>query len=133
MPLRGLHDALVALSHVERRLEPFFREPVDAVVREPMAAAIQFLINVQRKDEGLALAEERKLPGEDEATQQIIDRMHDQMASRFKPGGFERGGNTKTHGIVRAELVIQGDLPANCRVGLFATPRSFPARPRPRH
>ncbi|MGZ3365542.1 MAG: catalase family protein [Caulobacteraceae bacterium] len=127
MPLRRLHDALVALSRVERRLEPFLREPVDAVVREPMAAAIQFLINVQRKDEGLALAEERKLPGEDEATQAIIDRMHDQMAGRFKPGGFERGGNTKTHGIVRAEVQVLDGLPDNLRKGVFKEPRTFKA------
>ena len=31
MPLRRLHDFLVSLSHVERRLEPFFREAVDSV------------------------------------------------------------------------------------------------------
>ena len=88
MPLRRLHDALVALSHVERRLEPFFREAVDAVTREPIAAAIQFLINLQRRDQGFALAEERPIPDEEAHLQAIIDLMHAQMEGRFKPGGF---------------------------------------------
>jgi len=127
MPLRRLHDALVTLSRVERRLEPFFREPVDSVLREPMAALLQFLINLQRKDEGLALAEERPLPGEEEATQAIIQRMHDQMAGRFKPGGFERGGNTKTHGIVRATVEVLDGLPGHLRKGVFKEPRTFKA------
>ena len=125
MPLRRLHDALQALSHVERRLEPFFREAVDSVLREPEAAVIQWLINIQRPNEGLALAEERLMPGEEEATQQIIDRMHAQMAGRFKPGDFQRGGNTKTHGIVRAEFTVLDGLPDNLRKGVFAQPRTF--------
>jgi len=127
MPLRRLHDALVALSHVERRLEPFFREAVDAVTREPIAAVLQFLINIQRRDEGLALAEERPIPDEEAHLQAIIDRMHDQMAGRFKPGGFERGGNTKTHGIVRGEVTVLDGLPENLRRGVFAQPRTFKA------
>ncbi len=127
MPLRRLHDFLVSLSHVERRLEPFFREAVDSVLREPQAAIIQFLINVQRKDEGLKLAEERPIPDEELHLQQIIDRMHDQMAGRFKPGGFERGGNTKTHGVVRAEFTVLEGLPENLRKGVFAQPRTFKA------
>ena len=127
MPLRRLHDFLVSLSHVERRLEPFFREAVDSVLREPQAAVIQFLINVQRRDEGLKLAEERPIPDEELHLQEIIDRMHDQMAGRFKPGGFERGGNTKTHGIVRAEFTVLDGLPENLRKGIFAKPRTFKA------
>lgn len=127
MPLRRLHDALVALSHVERRLEPFFRDAVNAVTREPLAAVIQFLINIQRRNEGLALAEERPIPDEEAHLQAIIDLMHAQMEGRFKPGGFERGGNTKTHGIVRAEFRVLDGLPENLRRGVFAQPRAFKA------
>jgi hypothetical protein len=127
MPLRRLHDALVSLSRVERRLEPFFRVPVDAVFREPAAAVLQFLINIQRRREGLALAEERLMPDEEAHTQAIIDLMHEQMRGRFKPGAFERGGNTKTHGLVRAEVTVVEGLPENLRKGVFATPRTFRA------
>lgn len=127
MPLRRLHDALVSLSHVERRLEPFFREAADAVLREPLAAILQVLINAQRKNEGLALAEERPIPDEEAHLAAIISLMHDQMAGRFKPGGFERGGNTKTHGVVRAEFTVLDGLAANLRKGVFAEPRTYRA------
>jgi len=60
---QALHDAVVFGLHVERRFEPFFRPAVDAVLREPVANLIQYLINSQRRDEGLQLAEERALPG----------------------------------------------------------------------
>ena len=33
------------------------------------------------------------------------------MRGLWKPGYFERGGNTKTHGIVRAEFTVRDDLP----------------------
>lgn len=127
MPLKGLHDAIVAVSHVERRLEPFFRDAVDAVSRDFLAAIVQGLINVQRKDEGLALAEEKLMADEEVWTQQIIDRMHDQMSGRFKPGGFERGGNTKTHGLTRGEFTVLEGIPENLRRGIFKEPRTFKA------
>lgn len=127
MPLQRLHDVLVRASRIERRLEPPVRDVLDAMFRPTSAAIIQFLINIQRKDEGLKLAEERIQPGEEEATQAIIDLMREQMRGRFKPGGYERGGNTKTHGLVRAELTVLDGLPEHVRKGVFATPRTFKA------
>ncbi len=44
------------------------------------------------------------------------------MARLWKPGYYERGGNTKTHGIVRAELTVRDDLPEHMRQGIFAEP-----------
>ena len=78
---QALHDAVVFGLHVERRFEPFFRPAVDAVLREPLANLIQYLINRQRQDEGLKLAEERPLPGEEQALQTIIDTMAEVHAS----------------------------------------------------
>ena len=49
------------------------------------------------------------------------------MERTYRPGTFERGGNTKTHGIVRAEVIIREGLPAHLRRGVFAIPRSYPA------
>ena len=69
------------------------------------------LINRKRKDEGLGLAEERAQPGEDELLDEIIAAFTAQMRGLWNPGHFERGGNTKTHGIVRAEFVVRDDLP----------------------
>ena len=49
------------------------------------------------------------------------------MRGHFKPGSYERGGNTKTHGLVRATVTVREDLPEHLRHGVFATQRSYPA------
>jgi hypothetical protein len=113
--------------HLERRLEPWFRPQWNWLFREPSATVIQFFINLGRKDEGLQLAEERIDEDEEKSLDVIIDLMMDQMRGHFKPGGYERGGNTKTHGIVRATVVIRDDLPERYRKGVFTTPRAYPA------
>lgn len=125
--LKFIHIILVELLHIERRLEPWFRPQWNRLFREPSARIIQFLINLQRKDEGLQLAEEKIEPEEKESLNKIIDLMADQMRGHFKPGGYERGGNTKTHGILRATVTIRDDLPQHCRKGIFATPHSYKA------
>lgn len=124
---QALHDAVVFGLHVERRFEPFFRPAVDAVLREPLANLIQYLINRQRQDEGLKLAEEKPLPGEDAALQTIIDTMAEYMRQHWQPGNYQRAGNTKTHGVVRATVTIRDDLPEHMRRGVFAEPRSYRA------
>lgn len=125
--LNFIHRILVELLHIERRLEPWFRPQWNYLFREPSARIIQFLINRKRKDEGLQPAEEKIDPDEEESLDKIVDLMADQMRGRFKPGAYERGGNTKTHGIVRATVTIGDDLPEYCRKGIFANPASYPA------
>lgn len=125
--LNVLHRALVAGLHVERRLEPFFRPAFDRAFREPLAGLIQYLINRRRPNEGLGLAEERIAPDEEENLDSITRSFGQYMRRTYRPGVFERGGNTKTHGIVRAEVRIRDDLPAHMRHGIFKTPRTFPA------
>ena len=124
---RAIHRSLEALTHLERRFEPFFRPTVNAVLREPSAWLIQALINLQRRDEGLALAEERALPGEEAALDSIIATMGTYMRRHYRPGEFQRAGNTKTHGVVRGEFIVRDDVPAHLRHGVFATPRTFRA------
>lgn len=125
--LKAIHHFLILLLRIERRLEPWFRPQWDYLFREPGSRIIQFFINRRRKNEGLQLAEEKFDPDEEESLNKIIDLMMDQMRGRFKPGGYERGGNTKTHAIVRATVTIRDDLPEHCRKGIFANPRSYPA------
>ncbi len=127
MLMKRLHDALVASLLFERRFEPWFRPAFNKLLRPPIARALQCLINLQRQDEGLALAEENILPDEEIFLQQIIDRMAHQMRNHFPPGAYLRGGNTKTHGLVRGTVTILDGLPAQLRHGIFAEPRSFPA------
>ena len=117
----------VKLVHLERRIDPFFRSGLDALLRDPLTRFTTSLINAQRKPEGYELAEERALPDEEAHLQDIIDTFKIQMGGLWKAGYFERGGNTKTHGIVRAEFTVRDDLPENLRRGIFAKPRTYPA------
>jgi len=122
-----IHRVMVRLLEVERRLEPFFRRRLNYMLREPSARLLQFLINFRRTDYGLKIAEEKSFPWEEESLDGIIQLMTDQMRGHFKPGRYERGGNTKTHGLVRATVTVREDLPERMRHGIFAEQRSFPA------
>jgi len=126
--LDGLAAVLLFLLHAERRIDPFFRRPFDWLLRDPLSALTTKLINRKRRkerDDGLALAEERIQPNEEEHLQDIIDTFTAQLRGLWKPGYFERGSNTKTHGVVRAELTVRDDLPQSMRHGLFAEPRTY--------
>jgi hypothetical protein len=123
----ALHRSLISLLHVERRFDPFFRPFLDSLVQEPVASLVQAVINARRPDDHLALAQELVSPDEEMLVQQIIDRMGTYMREQYRPGSFQRAGNTKTHGVLRAELRVRGDVPQNLRFGIFSTPRTYPA------
>ncbi len=125
--LNWLSDTLLWLVQIERRFDPFFRPILDAVLRDPLARLTTAMINAQRPNEGLKIAEERLMPGEEEFVDSIIASFQQQMRDLWKPGGFERGGNTKTQGIVRAEFIVHDGLPQQLRHGIYAQARSYPA------
>ena len=120
-------DASIAITHFERRFDPFFRPPFDTVFRDPVARLVTALINMDRTKETLGIAEERLIPDEEKHVDSIIASFQTQMRNLWKPGGFERGGNTKTHGIVRGEFIVHDGLPEKMRRGVFAEPQSFRA------
>jgi hypothetical protein len=115
------------MVQIERRFDPFIRPAFDTVLRDPLARLTTALINLQRPNEGRRIAEETLLVGEEEFVDSIIASFQQQMRALWKPGGFERGGNTKTQGIVRAEFIVHEDLPQEMRHGIYAQPRSYPA------
>ena len=119
--------ALLVLIHVQRRFDPFIRPLFDKLFRGPLSTLTTFLINLKRKDEDLAIAEERIQPGEEASLDAIITQFTAQMKRLWTPGHFERGGNTKTHGIVRAEFTVRDDLPEHMRRGIYAEPRTYKA------
>jgi len=125
--LKTIHRFLLQLLYIERRFEPWFRPQLNALFREPSVRLVQYLINRRREEEGLKIAEEKFDADEEGSLNKIIDLMADQMRGRFKPGGYERGGNTKTHGVVKASVTIHDNLPERCRIGIFAEQRSYPA------
>ncbi|MDM0071277.1 hypothetical protein [Variovorax sp. J31P207] len=118
-------DSGMALIRLERRFDPLLRPAFDAFLRDPLARFTTALINRRRTDEGLAIAEERLLPDEESFTDSIVKSFTRQMTNLWKPGGFERGGNTKTQGLVRGEFRVHDDIPPHMKRGIYAEPRSF--------
>src|SRR5437773_1227080 len=120
-------DTVMFLLQMERRVDHWLRPPFDATLRDPIARLTTALINRQRKDEGLKIAEEKLLPNEEEHLNSIISSFTAQMRGLWKPGGFERGGNTKTHGIMRGEFIVHENLPPQFQRGIYAKPQTFRA------
>ena len=125
--LNWISDTSLRLLQLQRRIDPWMRPGFDAVLRDPIARLTTALINWQRADEGLKIAEERVQPDEEASLQSIIDTFKAQMRGLWKPGAFERGGNTKTHGIVRAEFIVHDGLPPQFRHGIYAQPGTYRA------
>jgi len=125
--LNWLADASLCLVHLERRFDPFFRPAFDAVLRDPIATLTTALINMRRPNEHLKIAEEKLIPDEELYLDSIVSSFQTQMRDLWKPGGFERGGNTKTHGIVRGEFIVHDNLPAELRHGVYAQPHTYRA------
>jgi hypothetical protein len=122
-----LSDASMALMRLERRIDPVIRPVFEAVLRDRIATAVTALINRRRPNEHLALAEERLLPDEDAHVASVIASFQTQARLLWKPGGVERGGNTKTHGIVRGEFIVHDRIPLEFRHGIYAQPRTYRA------
>jgi len=125
--LDRLSDFLSLLVRIERRFDPFVRPAFDALLRDGLTRLTTALINMQRPNEGLRIAEERPIADEEALLASIVSSFEQQMRGLWKPGGFERGGNTKTHGIVRGEFIVHDDLPPQFRHGIFAKPQTFRA------
>jgi len=125
--LNVVGNVSLRLFQLERRVDPFYRPAFDRLLRERLTRFFNGLINKGRKNEGYRLAEERISWDEETHLQSIIDTFSEQMRRLWQAGDFQRGGNTKTHGIVRAEFVVRNDLPEHMRRGIFAEPRTYRA------
>lgn len=123
--LRPFNDISTGLWHIERRFEFLYRRRFDELLRPPLFAAAQALLNATRRDEGLALAEEKLLENEEVYTREIIDEIAKFMRENWLPGSVQRFGNTKTYGVVRAQFKVLPALPEHLRHGIFAEPGTF--------
>ena len=110
-----------------RRRNPIYRNTFDRAFQRPIQAAAQFAINARRPRVPLAIAEERLLPNEAQITKQIADQMSQFLYRTYPNGNAERAGNTKTYGVLRAELEVPGDLPDDLRIGVFQAPKTYQA------
>ncbi len=127
LTLRPLSDLGIGLWLVERRTEFLWRNHFDRLLRPPVFAAAQALLNVQRRNQHLAIAEEQRLPDEDRYTREITDEIAKFIRQTWVPGGAQRFGNTKTYGVVRGEFTVLPGVPKHLRHGVFAEPRKYPA------
>lgn len=125
--LRPLDSLILWLWHLERRLEFLYRPKFDRWIRPHLFKLAQALNSRNRPDEGLALAEERKLPDEDAHNRRAIDEIAKFTRENWLPGAAQRFGNTKTFGVVRGEFTVLPDLPEHLRHGLFANPATYRA------
>ena len=123
--LNWVSGTTMFLLQMERRIDPWLRPIFDAALRDPVARLVTALMNKHRKDDGLKIAEEKLLPNEEEYLNSVIESFTTQMRGLWKPGGFERGGNTKTQGIVRGEFIVHDNLPPQFRYGIYAKPQTF--------
>ena len=127
MDLRWLHDFLERGLRAERRIDPWIRPLLDGALQKPGTALVQAFVNARRPALRLALAEEAESSDEAAMLDLIIERMRAHMVQDFAPLEMERGGNTKTHGVVRGTLRIHDDVPAGLRRGILSEIRSYPA------
>ena len=125
--MNRVSDFFTRMLQLERRFDPFIRPAFDALLRDPIAEMTTALINRKRPNEGLKIAEEKSMPGEEEYLDSIVSSFTKQMHLLWKSGAFERGGNTKTHGIVRGEFIVHQDLPPALRHGIYAEPKTYRA------
>jgi hypothetical protein len=125
--LDRLSDFFTFVLQLERRFDPFIRPSFDAVLRDRMANFTTALINMKRRNEGLRIAQEKVMPDEEKYLESIISSFTEQMQLLWKPGAFERGGNTKTHGLVRGEFIVHEGLPPTFRHGIFSEPNTYRA------
>lgn len=124
---RFINDRIDAFIKLTRRLHPGLRDAFDDVFREPLFASAQLLVNLGRRNEHLGLAEEKPLADEEEITRQITEQMSAFIAKHYQHGVALRAGNTKTHGLLKAEFHVLPDLPDDLRKGIFEDARSYRA------
>ena len=70
---------------------------------------------------------ERRQAGEEEIIDKLIPVLKALIEKPFLTGTTYRDTHAKGHAAVRATFTVESDLPAELKVGLFATPRTYPA------
>ena len=75
----------------------------------------------------LAINTEYPEPDEDAIAARLVELLRGAVEQRFLQGTTYRGANTKSHAAVRANLIVDTNLSEDLRVGLFRTPRTYPA------
>lgn len=66
-------------------------------------------------------------PHEDEMVNHIAGLLREQIERDYAPAATRRDAHPKHHGLLQGQMVVSDNLPADLRVGLFATPGTYDA------
>jgi hypothetical protein len=122
-----INAAILALVGLEHRIDPYFRDEFNALFQRPLVEVAQFFIRLLHHHPETRLCEEVPVPGEAELAAAITEQMSRFTEREYRGRVAERAGNTKTYGVVRGELRVLADVPAEFKHGIFAEERSFSA------
>lgn len=75
----------------------------------------------------LQLGQETIPPGEAGFTQDLAARLKAKIIREHPTGIMRRDAHPKMHGVVKAEFIIEPDLPPDLAVGIFARPATYQA------
>ena len=75
----------------------------------------------------LVLNTEYPESNEEETVEKIVAILRDTVERRRRQGLTSRAVNTKSHAAVRAEFIVDPELPEEYRIGVFREPRRYPA------
>ncbi len=117
----------VKLINFTRRLNPAIRDSFDRLFQKRIQAVTQFIINLSRKNDHLAIAQEKLLPDEEKITRDIAQQMTEFLKKNYTGKVAERAGNTKTYGVVKATFEVLTDLADELRVGIFRETKTYAA------
>ena len=84
----------------------------------------------QSNSKGLQLGKEYPQPGEEKVAADIVELLKDEMHRFYPPEkGVQqlRQIHPKMNGCVKAEFIIEPNLPADLKVGLFKESKTYPA------
>lgn len=75
----------------------------------------------------MQLATEYPPPGEAAYTQDLADRLKTKIIKDNATGIMRRDAHPKMHGVVKAEFIVEPNLPPELRVGIFKEPATYKA------
>lgn len=73
------------------------------------------------------LAQEYPPPDEEATIADLAARLQKKIHKQYPRGIMRRDAHPKMHGLVRAEFIVEPDLPPEWRVGVFREPVVYPA------
>jgi len=122
-----LNDFLLALIALEHRVDPLFRDGFNALFQGPLVSLVQALIRLRHPSRETSPCQEIPVPEEERITAEIAIEMGRFLETEYRGKIAERAGNTKTYGVVRGEMEVLSEVPADLKRGVFGAPARFPA------